>query len=129
MMLASHVPYSAKAAERYVQRPSVTDDDALITSAVSEDTVRLLTHAAYREAKLLQSDQKPIALACTAALQTDRVRRGRDHAWIGIEHPLAFGVREVDLTGGDRNEQEERLSAALLETLTIAVDWLTSADR
>jgi hypothetical protein len=58
-----------------------------------------------------------LGISCTAALQTTRVRRGNDRAFICLKSRREKMVREVELSPGSRAEQEGEVSTALLNLI------------
>lgn len=97
---------------------------------VKEETVRSLLGASYSRAckyVLGKSLQRPMALVVSAALATNRVRRGDDHAYIGyqIQGELPM-VSHVTLDKEEfRSTQGEILSDFLLKILFEVVNYGT----
>lgn len=58
-----------------------------------------------------------LGISCTAALQTNRERRGSDRAFICLKSRKEELVRELELSPGSRIEQEGEVSAALLDLI------------
>ena len=72
----AHVPYSSEALTHVLgEKPE---------QAVSPVTARALAHKAFFEGTDDPS-RKRVGVACTATLQTDRVRRGKDRAFLCIK--------------------------------------------
>jgi nicotinamide mononucleotide (NMN) deamidase PncC len=105
-VIEAQVPYSPEALERFLGgKPEQT---------VSPATARALAEKAFSQG----SGEFPfIGIACTAALQTDRERRGEDRAFICIKTAGDERVYALHLSKTSREEQEKLLSAWLL-TLT-----------
>ena len=91
--------------------------------AVSRETARRMAKAAYQRAQRLSEPDAPlVGLACTAALATDRTRRGQnrchvaawdDAGWIAYDLPLQKGRR-------DREAEEDIASRLVLRALAEA---------
>lgn len=106
-MLEAQIPYSAKALRAY----GGLTCDGLCSSRVAG----ALSRAAYARAVRFADGSHPYAgIACTAALQTNRERRGADRAHLAITVKGRHFHRYLALETGSRLEQEVALSAALL---------------
>ena len=67
---------------------------------------------------LSSREKSPIlGISCTAALHTSRVRKGEDRAFACIKSRKAEKTCQLDIHPGTREEQEEALSAQLLELI------------
>lgn len=121
-MQGAEVPYSARALEDLIGPPS-TD------STVSRESCERMLQAAYMRARNYpdkshsyppQPSSKHIGVAVTAALATNRERKGADHAWVGISYKddpaIVFHVGLRD-RGLGRDHQEEVLSTFVLQML------------
>ncbi len=112
-MLEAQIPYSASAMIDYLGGEP--------ESYCSEAAAKALAERAYERALIFtlpRGDQSPIlGVACTAALQTIRERRGLDRAYICIRSRKNETLRRLDLENGTRAEQEATLSAAILESI------------
>ena len=90
-----------------------------LESHCSESAAMIMGERAYERASIFTlpfGDASPIlGIACTAALQTRRERRGADRAFICIRARNRQQVRKVELPIGSRQEQEAIVSSALLE--------------
>ena len=76
--------------------------------AVSVETAAALARAAYQRAVALHGTEGPLlGVACTAALATDRRKKGRHRAHIGIRTATKTRVYSCTLTKGARDRQEE----------------------
>lgn len=106
-VLDAQIPYSPAALEAYLGLPPI--------SACSEESARQLARAAYHRASRVTD--YPLGISCTAALQTKRVRRGDDRAFIGIKSDRCEVTEKLDLKSVGRAAQEAELSAALLECI------------
>lgn len=111
-VLEVSVPYAAKAlAERLGATPE---------QACSSATARALAMAAFQRASAL-SGTHPFGLACTAALATDRRKRGAHRAHIALQTEKQSVDWRFDFQG--TRKQEER---ALLEGLWLALSTLAA---
>jgi hypothetical protein len=88
-------------------------------SFCSEAAASTMAGRAYERALIFtlpHGDGSPImGIACTAALQTNRERKGADRAFLCIKTRKREEVRKIDLQSDTRAEQEEFLSSALLD--------------
>ena len=89
--------------------------------ACSRATARALAMAAYQRARAL-AGKRPFGLACTAALATDRSRRGAHRAHIALQTESESLDWHIDLAG--TRPQEER---ALVEALWLSLDGLRNS--
>ncbi len=106
----AHVPYSPAALERFLdEKPS---------QSVSPETASKLAEVALRSQV---SGLKSLSVSCTAALQTDRVRRGDDRAFICIKTAEAEKLYALYFSKASRAEQEALLSDWLLVLIAQAV--------
>jgi nicotinamide mononucleotide (NMN) deamidase PncC len=90
-----------------------------VARAVSEETAREMARAAFRRAVLLDEPGALVfGLSCTAALSTDRARRGSDRGFVAVA--TARGLWGYGLHfGGETRErlrQEESLSRLVLRS-------------
>ncbi len=113
-VVESHVPYSPEALEQFLgEKPE---------HSVSPETAIKLAQAAF---KSQVSDFKFLSVSCTAALQTDRERRGDDRAFICIKTAGAKKLYALHFSKTSRAEQEELLSDWLL----VLIAQATGAER
>lgn len=106
-VLEAQVPYSPEAMFDYLGETPV--------SACSEETVRLMAEKALdRASRFTDHASHATGIACTAALQTNRKRKGNDRAFVCIKSREKEIVQELELSTGSRSEQEEAVSSALL---------------
>ena len=108
-VLEVQVPYSPGALAAYLGGEPAR--------ACSESTARAMADRALEHAAGLGAE-RPLGVACTAALQTSRPRRGNDRAFVCFRRAgeEAF-LQRLELSGTSRKEQEEELSTALLRAL------------
>ncbi len=79
-ILDAQIPYNPNALASYLKHSP--------QSACSEQTAKQLAQAALKLAQNLQNDDssnQPLGIACTAALQTNRTRKGADRAFIAFQ--------------------------------------------
>lgn len=105
-VLDAQIPYNQIAFNNYLKQ---TPD-----SYCSEDTTKLLSQQAYQNALTL-SDDKVIGIACTAAIATNRVRRGADRAYVSITSSDKTEVIKVDLRTKGRDIQEIELCVSIIK--------------
>ncbi len=105
------VPYSEAALAEFL--------GASPHQAVSVETAAALARAAYKRAVVLHAAEGSlVGVACTAALATDRLKKGTHRAHIGISTAAETRVYSCTLTKGARDRQdEERVVSDLLLTL------------
>ena len=124
------VPYSEAALAEFL--------GANPDQAVSVETAAALARAAYKRAGVLHPAGGPlVGVACTAALATDRLKKGEHRAHIGLSSAGGTRVYSCTLTKGARDRQsEERVVSDLLLTtlaracgLRLTCDGLLRADE
>jgi len=112
-ILEIQVPYSRRALFDYLGEE--------LEQMCSEAAASTLAARAYERAVMftLADESLPpiLGIACTAALQTNRERRGEDRAYIGIKTRHSEWIRKIELHPDSRYAQEEQLSRALLEMI------------
>lgn len=96
-------------------------------SAVSAETAgAMAAWAIARAGDLAEGDWPLLGVACTAAIATDRARRGADRAFVAVhgligETCYALTLREADAYDGrDRAGQEELISRLVLSAIAEA---------
>lgn len=98
--------------------------------ACSSNTARALAMVAWQRARQVEKSAPVFGVGCTAALATNRDRRGDDRCYIAIQSLDSTFVAEVtfDKAGRDRPEEEQLCSELLLgviaRTLGIDNDYL-----
>ncbi len=107
-LVEAQVPYLAEAIADYLGRPG--------PHRVREETARLLAARARGRARTLARSDGAVGAGATAALATDRVRKGRDRAFVCTRGSLAYSFASLRFDPGaaDRLSQEEVLSAVLV---------------
>jgi len=120
-VLEAVVPYSAAALATFL--------GASPRQAVSSETAAWLAHAAYRRATALhpagrggRSSEPLIGVSCTAALRSDRPKKGPHRLHVGVRDAAGPRVFSLTLVKDARDRlAEERLAAdVLLNTLAYA---------
>lgn len=94
------------------------------SQAVSSETARGMAERAYRRAgRLAAAGADILGIACTAAMVTDRKRRGANRAWIvvhGARTVVTYGLEMVK-DARDRLGEETLVSRLLLAAIAEAV--------
>lgn len=110
-VLEVQIPYSPSAMFDYLGEK--------LDGFCSEDAAKSMAQRAYERALIFTlpyGDEHPIlGIACTAALQTTRERKGADRVFFCIKSRKREMLRRLELEPGARNEQEEVVSTALLD--------------
>ena len=118
-MLDAQVPYASSAVDEYL---GDTPDQY-----ASAETALRMAKAALRRARNLalksgRPDSAPLGgIACTAALVTDRVRRGQDRCHVAVA--TSAGVRKIyslEMAKGRRNRAGEELLCSQLVLNAVA---------
>ena len=108
-VLEVQVPYSAEALADYLGQSPV--------QSCSEATVKAMATKALERAIALQGGILSLGVACTAALQTNRTRRGSDRAFFCFQTLGKIAFQRLELSSGTRAEQELELTETLLACL------------
>ena len=108
VVVEAQVPYLAEAVADYLGRPG--------PHRVREETARSLASGARDRARRLSRDDGAVGVGATAALATDRVRKGRDRAFVCTRGPRTYSFASLlfDSGASDRLSQEEVLSSVLV---------------
>ena len=110
-VLEAQIPYSPPAMFDYLGEK--------LDGFCSEIAAQTMAERAYERALIFTlSDgaaQPILGIACTAALQTTRARKGSDRAFFCIKSRKREVVYTLELAPGSRAEQEEVVSKALLD--------------
>ena len=89
--------------------------------AVSQDTARSMAKAAYRRGQRLSPANAPVVgLACTAAIATDRVRRGQHRCHVAVWDDAGWTAYDLRLEKGRRDREAEEDIASRLALLALA---------
>jgi len=113
----ARIPYSPEALADFLGEP--------VEHNCSSETARALAEKAFFQCletcRLGAPTRRAIGIACTAALQTDRERRGDDRAFICIKTEQSDKLYVLYFSKASRAEQEALLSDWLLVLITQAV--------
>jgi len=107
-VLDVQIPYSTEAMIDYL--------GYVPGSFCSEDTSKLLATKAYFIAKH-KNPNNGVGIACTAAMATNRVRRGEDRAYVSIFTKEIKVCNRIDLKTEGRKNQEAELAQAIIDML------------
>ncbi len=89
--------------------------------AVAESTAVAMASAAYRRARrLAEPGVICLGVGCTAALVTDRVRRGEDRCWIAVRDQSGASTYGLVMTKGLRDRPGEEALVSQLVVRAIA---------
>lgn len=108
-LLEARIPYCARALAEFLQCSPL--------QAVSVETAAGLGHRAFERGRHLMPDGEVpvIGVSCTAALATDRPKRGGHRLHVGVWSGHDSRVYSLSLTKGARTrEREERVAADLV---------------
>ncbi len=109
----AQIPYSPEAMFDYLGES--------LDSYCSAKAAATMAGRAFERALVFSLSSKTenpiIGISCTAALQTNRERKGSDRAFACIKSRRETMVRELAVPVGSRMEQEVAVSKALLECL------------
>ena len=110
-ILEAQIPYSPPAMFDYLGEK--------LDGFCSESAAQTMAERAYERALIFtlsgDSPQPILGIACTAALQTTRERKGSDRAFLCIKSRKRETVRMLEVEPGSRADQEEVVSTALLQ--------------
>ncbi len=113
LVLELQIPYSDHAMFDYLGKeigPSCSEEAAITMAGRAFERAVVFSLRATTPSSIL-------GIACTAALQTTRERKGADRACICIKSRKDQVVYKIEFNGGDRFEQEERLTEELLNCI------------
>ena len=114
-LLEALVPYSQASFDEFLAQP--------VSNYVTAQSARLLAGRAYTRARWLESDEVPIiGLACTAAIISDRPKRGEHRAHIACwqaEQVVEYTIY-LDKGARDRSGEENMVSGMILNALAAA---------
>lgn len=114
-LLEGLIPYSNAATDDFLgQTPA---------QYVASTTARLLAGRAYTRAAWLAGDETPlVGLACTAAIASDRPKRGEHRAYVAAWQPARLVEYDLHLEKGARArvEEEALVSRLLINALAAA---------
>lgn len=93
--------------------------------AVSAATAEALARRAYaRAAQLADYNWPLLGVGCTAAIATDRIRRGADRAFVAVAMPTTIHHYHLTLAkqSHDRSSEETLVSLLILYAIAAACD-------
>lgn len=127
-VIEAHVPYSPEALERFLgEKPEHSVSPATAVKLAGKafgsatDIVESALRADLRSESARYTNSRCIGIACSAALQTDRERRGEDRAFICIKTGEVEKLYSLYFSKTSRAEQEALLSDWLLVLIAQAV--------
>lgn len=89
--------------------------------AVSGATARAMADWAYRRAAALAEGEWPLlGVACTAAIATDRARRGADRAAVAVRSAAGDRTYTLTLARGRRDRESQEALVSSLVVLAVA---------
>jgi hypothetical protein len=112
-----------EATDRYVAQSLAELLGGPPMQAVSHDTAIAMAAAAYRRAmRLTDGAETGFGVGCTAALVTDRERRGADRCWIATRDRAGVRVHGLEMVKNarDRAGEEQLVSMLLLHAIALA---------
>jgi len=111
-----------EAVDAYAPRSLAEITGHLEASAVSAATAQAMAIWAYRRAQTLSEGNWPLlGVGLTAAIRTDRQRRGADHAFLAIQSATTLNIEHLALSQQSRLEQEIQVSRWLIAVIGRAV--------
>jgi hypothetical protein len=110
-LLEAAVPYSPQALADWL--------GGIPDSACAPDTARAMAMAAYRRARILDPGGARFGVGCTAALVTDRPRRGEHRLHLALQTAQETRLWSLLLTAGARDRAGEE--ALCTELILVAV--------
>jgi len=112
-VLEAQIPYSPEAMFDYLGEK--------VPRFCSAEAAATMAERAFERALVFSLSSNAgfpiLGISCTAALQTNRERKGKDHAFICLKSRKKEVVQELDLSPRSRMEQEEDVSRALLNMI------------
>lgn len=119
-VLEIRVPYARSSLDELVAGQTIDPK----VSAVSAPMAEAMAQACLARAAGLAGDDSPervLGVACTAALATDRQRRGDDRAHIAVAGPAGVTHEYLELSAAGRTEQDRTVADAVLATIATAM--------
>lgn len=109
-VLEAQVPYSPEAMFDYLGEN--------VPQFCSAEAATTMAERAFERALVFSLSSNAgfpiLGISCTAALQTNRERKGSDRTFICLKSRKKEVVRELELSPGSRIEQDEEVSRVLL---------------
>jgi hypothetical protein len=112
-----------EATDRYAPQSLADLIGHLPEQFVARETAQAMAERAYRRARRLADSTAPcIGVACTAAIITDRARRGEHRCWVAVRDQDSIASYGLVLTKGlrDRLGEETVVSQVLLRAIAEA---------
>jgi nicotinamide mononucleotide (NMN) deamidase PncC len=111
-----------EAVDAYAPRSLAAIVGAAPIQAVSAETAAAMALWAYRRAAFLAEDEWPLlGIGLTAAISTDRTRRGADRGFVAVQSASGVQLYEHVLSKElSRQAQEEQISALLIRAIAAA---------
>ncbi|MCF7848904.1 MAG: hypothetical protein K9M45_08655 [Kiritimatiellales bacterium] len=109
-VLEVQIPYCPEALIAYLDKEPEQ-------SCSADAAVKMAAKAFERASKYQASSIKLLSISCTAALQTNRERKGSDRAFVCAKAKENERVYALEFSGGTRAGQEDALSATLLNLI------------
>jgi len=114
-LLEATVPYHSAALGRFVSASS--------PQGCNTHTARAMAMAAYMSARNIRPENNVIGVGCTAAIATNRARKGTDRCHIAVQAAGFTTIYDIDLNReDDRKEQEAICRNAIIAAMACAVD-------
>lgn len=109
-ILEVSVPYDGIALQKYVSGDK--------TQSCSNPTARAMAMASYQRAKALAPDSPVYGLGCTAAIATDRNRRGEDQCHVAVQSASRTKTFDLSLNKSQtRTEQEAHCASLIVDAM------------
>ena len=112
-VLDARIPYSGAAMDEFL--------GSHVESAANEATARALAMAAFQRARALADGPALAGIAATAALATDRSRRGTDRIHLAYQTATTTAAGTVTFERGTRSVQEAHCRALILDVTADAM--------
>lgn len=114
-LLEATVPYHSAALSHFVSASS--------PQGCNTHTARAMAMAAYNSARKISPKSNVIGIGCTAAIATNRARKGSDRCHIAVQAAGFTTTYDIDLNReNDRKEQEAICRNAIIAAMARAVD-------
>jgi len=106
------IPYSKESLSDFISEK--------LNSHVSHTEAISMSNKSYIRSKKLSKNHKTFGLSCTAAIATDRMRKGEDRAFIAWNSELSNGYTSIffDKSRRKRYEEDIIISKIILNTIS-----------
>ncbi len=112
-VIEATIPYDGRALARYIGGEP--------DRACSGKTARAMAMAAFQRARQFSDGEAVFGIGCTAALQTDRVRRGSDRCYVATQSLTLTEEYGLELAPTrDRESQEQACGELVIRTIAEA---------